>query len=69
MFVLVNNAPIRTSVADAQFFVSWIDLLAKTSPGGEWEEYFVTSREDAHERYLQAKALYEQIALEAGGML
>jgi len=67
VFVLVNNTPIRASVEDAQFFVSWIDnLLAKTSIGGEWEEYFVNSREAAHERYLQAKALYQQIALEAG---
>lgn len=67
VFVLVNNAPIRASVEDAQFYISWINnLLEKTSPGGEWAGYFTNSREAAHARYRQARAIYEQIALEAG---
>ena len=68
VFVTVDNAPVRASVEDAQFFVQWIDnLLTKTSPGGVWSSYFVNSRTAAQARYQSAKALYQQIALEAGG--
>ena len=62
----VNNAPVRASVADAQFYVQWMDnLLTKTSPGGAWNSYFPTSRAAAQARYQAAKAMYQQIALEA----
>ena len=67
VFVTVNNAPVRASVADAEFYVQWMDnLLEKTSPGGAWSSYFVNSRDAAHTRYQTAKAIYQQIALEAG---
>lgn len=67
VFVTVDNAPVRASAADAHFFVQWIDnLLTKTSPGGAWSSYFVNSRSAAQARYKSAKALYQQIALEAG---
>jgi hypothetical protein len=66
VFVMVNDQPVRVSAADAQFYVQWIDnLLAKTSPGGEWSSYFVNSREAAQTRYQTAKAIYQQIASEA----
>lgn len=66
VFVTVNDQPVRVSAADAQFYVQWIDsLLAKTSPGGEWSSYFVTSRDAAQTRYQAAKAVYQQIASEA----
>ena len=46
VFVTVNNAPIRASAADAEFYVQWMDnLLEKTSPGGEWNSYFPTKPE------------------------
>ena len=66
VFVTVDNAPVRASVADAEFYVQWMDnLLEKTSPGGAWSSYFVNSRSAAQARYQTAKALYQQIALEA----
>ncbi len=67
VFVLVDNAPIRASVGDAQFYVQWMDnLLEKTSPGGVWNSLFTNNLSDAQSRYQAAKALYQQIALEAG---
>ncbi len=66
VFVLVNNAPVRASVTDAEFFVQWMDnLLTKTAPGGTWSSYFTTSRDAARTRYQAAKAVFQQIALEA----
>jgi hypothetical protein len=68
VYITVDNAPVRASVADAEFYVQWMDnLLEKTSPGGEWHSYFPTSLDQVQERYRAAKAIYEQIALEAGG--
>jgi hypothetical protein len=67
VFVTVDGAPVRASVADAEFYVQWMDnLLQKTSPGGDWSSYFVNSLTEAQARYQQAKAIYQQIALEAG---
>lgn len=67
-FVLVNNAPIRASADDAQFYVDWIDtLLTKTSPGGEWNHFFPTDLAAAQARYQQAKAVFQQIKAEAAG--
>ena len=63
VFVTVNNAPVRASAADAEFYVHWMDnLLQKTSPGGSWSSYFVNSRSAAQARYQAAKAMYQQIA-------
>jgi hypothetical protein len=68
VFVLINDAPIRASAADAQFFVQWMDnLLAKISPGGPWNQYFPTSLSQAQARYQSAKSIFQQIAAEAGG--
>ncbi|MFZ4790785.1 MAG: DUF4082 domain-containing protein [Candidatus Competibacteraceae bacterium] len=66
VFVIVNNAPVRASAVDAQFYVQWIDnLLTKTSPGGTWNSYFPTNLAAAQARYQAAKAIYQQIAVEA----
>jgi hypothetical protein len=68
LFVIVDEEPIRASQADAAFYVQWMDqLLEKTSPGGEWNSFFPTSLSAAQTRYQAAKAIYQQIALEAGG--
>ncbi len=68
VFVVVNNAPIRASQADAQYFVNWTSgLLQKTSPGGIWNSYFPTSLAQTQARYQAAEALYQQIASEASG--
>ncbi len=69
VFVIVDNAPVRASVADAEFYVQWIDnLLDKTSPGGEWNSYFPSKLAEAQSRYQQARAVFQQIAVEAGGV-
>jgi hypothetical protein len=68
VFITVNNLPVRTSVADAQFYVQWMDnLLENTSPGGSWNQYFSTGLGAAQARYQSAKALFQQIASEAAG--
>jgi hypothetical protein len=68
VFVTVNGAPVRASAADAEFYVQWMDnLLAKTSPGGEWNSFFPTRLAQAQARYQQARAVFQQIALEAAG--
>ncbi|MBI5578260.1 MAG: Ig-like domain-containing protein, partial [Deltaproteobacteria bacterium] len=68
VFVIVNGAPIRASAADAEYYVQWMDnLLAKTSPGGEWNSFFPTRLAAAQARYQQARAIFQQVALEAGG--
>jgi hypothetical protein len=68
VFVTVDNAPVRASVDDADFFVQWMDnLLTKTSPGGAWSSYFPTSRSAAQARYQAAKTIYQQIESEAAG--
>jgi Domain of unknown function (DUF4082)/Putative Ig domain len=70
VFVTVNDAPVRASADDAQFYVSWMDnLLTKTSSGGAWSQYFPTNRSAAQARYQSAKALYQQIKLEATMLL
>ena len=44
VFVTINDAPVRVSVDDANFYVSWMDnLLLKTSPTGSWNSYFPTN--------------------------
>ena len=66
VFVLVNNAPIRASADDANFYVDWMDnLLEKTSSGGAWNQYFTDSLDEAQARYQAARAIFQQIADEA----
>jgi len=66
IFVMVKDEPIRSSAADARFFVSWIDnLLKQTSPGGAWSEYMTNDREAAQKRYREARAIFVQRAAEA----
>lgn len=79
VFVIVDGKPVRVSADDANFYVQWMDnLLTRTSPGGAWASYFTDEfssdnptcppegcRAAAQARYSQAKAIYQQIALEA----
>jgi hypothetical protein len=66
VFVLVNNAPIRASATDAQYFITWCDnLLTRTANGGAWAKYFQNQLSAARARYQQAKNLYAQIKAEA----
>jgi len=68
VFVTVNNAPVRANADDPQFYVQWMNnLLTNTSPGGPWNSFFPTELGAAQARYQAAKAVYQQIALEAQG--
>ena len=70
VFVTVAHAPVRASVADAQFYVQWMDnLLQMTSTGGVWGYFFTTNRVQAQARYSAARTLYQQIALDAAQLL
>jgi phosphodiesterase/alkaline phosphatase D-like protein len=63
VFVTVAGAPVRASVADAQFYIDWIDqLIAKTSPGGVWNSFFQEDLAAAQARYQAARTIYQQIA-------
>lgn len=66
LYVLVNGAPIRTSSADADFFIQFIDnLAARTSPGGAWNHFFARDLGAAQARYRRAREIYVRIASEA----
>ena len=60
--------PVRANSVDPQFFASWIDeLLVQTSHGGEWNWFFPTTLNQVQARYQSARAVYQQISLEAQG--
>jgi len=66
VYVTISHAPVRSSSADADFFVRFIDnLLRQTSPGGAWSSFFPHERDAAQTRYRRAKTIYERIAAEA----
>ncbi len=66
VYVMVNNAPVRASAEDAQFFVNWIDnILKQTAPGGPWNGYFTHDLDIVQNRYRKARAIYEKIEKEA----
>jgi len=66
VFVTIGGAPVRSSVADADFFARWIDnLIRQTSSGGAWSGFLSKDRDAARDRYRQARAVYERIAAEA----
>ena len=70
VYVTIAGAPVRASLGDAQFYVQWLDeLILKTSPGGEWNRYFETSLGATQSRYSGARAIFQQIALEAASPL
>ena len=69
VFVLVDEAPIRASLADALFYVDWMDnLIERTEPGGIWSFLFPSNIVPVQARYQAAKAVFEQIAVEAAGV-
>ncbi|MBN1559344.1 CehA/McbA family metallohydrolase [candidate division KSB1 bacterium] len=69
IYVTVDNQPVRASVQDAEFFIAWIDnLLEKTSPGHEWNQYFTHDLDVVQGRYRRAKAIYSTIAKEAAAL-
>jgi O-glycosyl hydrolase len=66
VYVTLKNAPVRANADDARYFIKWIDkTLANTSPDGPWNKYFTHDLNVVQNRYLQARKIYEEIALEA----
>jgi len=66
VYISIGGAPVRASSADADFFVQFIDnLIRHTSPGGDWNSFFVHDLNAAQARYRQARAIYVHIAAEA----
>jgi hypothetical protein len=66
VYVTVNKKPVRASAEDAMFFVKYIDnLIEKTSPGQEWNQYFTQSLDVVQGRYKKAKDYYLKVAEEA----
>lgn len=66
VYVTVNKKPVRASAEDAMFFVKYIDnLIEKTSPGKEWNQYFTHSLDVVQGRYKKAKDYYLKVAEEA----
>jgi hypothetical protein len=66
VYITVNDAPVRASAEDAQYFIQWIDnLLEKTSPGGPWNQYFTHDLDVVQGRYRKARDIYVKIASEA----
>ena len=52
-------------MTQTSMWTGWTTCWTKTSPGGEWNQYFTDSLDEAQARYQAARAIYEQIALEA----
>ena len=62
VYIIVDNAPIRASAEDAQYFINWIDqMLSKTAPGEEWNRFFPTELAAEQNRYRQAREVYKKI--------
>ena len=69
VFVTVDNQPVRASAADAEFYVQWMDNLLgeDLAPAGNGMRFSRPSLAQAQERYQAARAIFAQIAVEAGG--
>jgi O-glycosyl hydrolase len=66
VYITVDNAPIRASAEDAQYFVGWIDnILVNIATGGPWNHYFTHDLDVVRKRYEQARDIYKMIAIEA----
>ncbi|MEP6735033.1 MAG: CehA/McbA family metallohydrolase [Chryseolinea sp.] len=69
LYVTIDNKPIRASVDDAQFFISWIDNIEKNiAPGAPWARYFTKDQDVVRQRYIKARQIYEAIAKEASNV-
>jgi hypothetical protein len=66
VYISVKDDPVRASADDAMYFIHWIDkTITNTSPGGEWNKYFTHDLDVVQNRYLRARAVYQEIAMEA----
>ena len=59
VYVNVNNQPVRASIEDAKYFISYIDnILANISVGGPWNKYFTHDLDVVKARYEKARNIY-----------
>lgn len=66
VYVSVKNKPVRASVADADYFISWINnIIASTKPGADWNKYFPETYTSVAKRYSKALGVYKKIRKEA----
>jgi len=62
IYVIVDDRPIRASIDDAKFFISWIDRsLENISAGGPWNKYFTHDLDTIKARYERARDIYIKI--------
>lgn len=67
VFVTVGKKPVRASAADAEYFINWIDnILLNIELNGPWSQYFSKDVNAVRDRYMKARNIYKEIALEAG---
>ena len=67
VYVTVGKNPVRASAHDAEYFVKWIDnILVNIDNEGPWSIYFTKDIDTVRARYLKARDIYKNIALEAG---
>lgn len=68
VYITVNKKPVRAGADDARFFITWIDnILENIKPGGKWNKYFANDIATVTERYIKAKAVYEQVLKDCTG--
>jgi hypothetical protein len=66
VYITVDDRPVRASADDARYFVDWIDgILENIEPGGPWNHFFTQDPDLVRNRYREARAIYEKVALEA----
>jgi O-glycosyl hydrolase len=66
VYITMKNDPVRASSEDAIYFIKWIDkTLLNIAPGGPWNKYFTHDLDVVRNRYLDARKVYEKIAMEA----
>ncbi len=62
IYVSVDNHPIRASIDDAKYFISWIDnVLANISSGDPGNKYFIHDLDTVKARYEKARDIYIRI--------
>lgn len=62
IYVSVDDQPIRASIDDAKYFITWIDhVLGNISAGGPWYNYFGQDLNVIKQRYEKARDIYIKI--------
>ena len=69
VYVTVGKQPVRASADDAEYFARWIDnILANIETEGPWSRYFTKDIDVVKARYIKARDIYLDIAMEASAL-